>query len=247
MSIMCKLFPRNGFPVQSVLRHSAEAKHTDSMRTQLPPMPADEVLTILSPLWPDHRSALNYGSCFQLLVAVVLSAQCTDEQVNRVTPALFAIYPDAQALAGARLSDVERLVHSTGFYHAKARNIIASAQQIVHSYGGAVPEAMEALLSLPGVGRKTANLVRSVCFGLPGIIVDTHVLRIARRLGIAPTDDPAKSERMIAASLPQEQWTRFSNVLNRHAKYVCTARKPHCAECPLAMNCPSTQPFDQHR
>lgn len=197
------------------------------------------VLDILAPLWPDFSSQLSYGSCFQLLVAVVLSAQCTDEQVNKATPELFSAYPDAKALAKAPLSEVERLVHSTGFYHAKARNIIASARRIEESYGGRVPDTMEELLTLPGVGRKTANLVLSVCFDKPGIIVDTHVLRIARRLGIAPTDDAGKSERMIAQSLQPEHWTRFSNALNRHGKYVCTSRKPKCHECPLALLCPS--------
>ena len=182
---------------------------------------------------------MNYHGCFELLIAVILSAQCTDEQVNKVTPGLFAAYPDPESLAAADVADVEALVRTTGFFRAKAAHIVATAQMLVAEYGSVVPDTIERLTRLPGVGRKTANLIVSVCYGKPGIVVDTHVLRTARRLGLAPTDDPAKSERLLGASLPPERWTAFSYALNRHGKFVCTARKPACDGCPLASICPS--------
>lgn len=200
---------------------------------------ADELYRILVPLWPDRGSPLSHRDCFQLLIAVILSAQCTDEQVNKATPALFAAFPGPAELAAADLARVEALIRSTGFYRNKAKNIIAAAGAMQRLHGGRVPDTMEALTALPGVGRKTANLVISVCFGKPGIVVDTHVLRIARRLGLAPTDDPARSERMIAASLPAERWTAFSYALNRHGKFVCRSRKPLCEGCAVNALCPS--------
>ncbi len=198
---------------------------------------------ILVPLWPDKGSPLDHASCFELLIAVILSAQCTDEQVNKVTPVLFGAYRGPMALASAKLEDVEAIVKTTGFYHAKAANIIATSKKITETFNGKVPDTMDDLTSLPGVGRKTANLVISVCFGKPGIVVDTHVLRAARRLGLAPTEDPAKSERMIGAALPESDWSAFSYALNRHGKHVCKARKPLCALCPLSRLCPSAVSF----
>ncbi|HOZ71825.1 MAG TPA: endonuclease III [Spirochaetales bacterium] len=197
----------------------------------------------LVPIWPDRGSALSYRNCFELLIAVILSAQCTDEQVNKVTPALFEAYPTPGDLAEASLADVESLVRTTGFFRAKAANIVGAATIIARDLGGTVPDTIEELVKLPGVGRKTANLIVSVCFGKPGIVVDTHVLRTARRLGLAPTDDPGKSERMLGAALPESMWTAFSYALNRHGKYVCRARRPLCAECPLAGICPSAADF----
>ncbi len=204
---------------------------------------ARDVFDALVPIWPNAGSALTYRTCFELLVSVILSAQCTDEQVNKATPALFAAYPDARALAGAARADVEALVRTTGFFRAKAANIIAASRMLVDEYGGEVPDTIAELTRLPGVGRKTANLVVSVCYGKPGIVVDTHVLRTARRLGLAPTDDPAKSERMLGAALPESMWTAFSYALNRHGKHVCRARKPLCAFCPVARLCPSAEDF----
>jgi len=198
---------------------------------------------ILVPLWPDAGSALQYGSCFELLVAVILSAQCTDEQVNKVTPPLFAAYPTPLQLSGAPQAEIESLVHTTGFFRAKAANIIATSKMLLDEFSGIVPDSIEQLVRLPGVGRKTANLVISVCYGKPGIVVDTHVLRTARRLGLAPTDDPARSERMIGASLPESMWTAFSYALNRQGKHVCKARKPLCTTCPLGSVCPSAGEF----
>jgi endonuclease III len=197
----------------------------------------------LTALWPDRQPQLSYSSCFELLIAVVLSAQCTDDQVNKVTPALFTRYPDMHSMARAELAEMEALVRSTGFYHTKAANIIASSKMLLEDFNGKVPESIDELVRLPGVGRKTANLVVSACFGKPGIVVDTHVLRIARRLGIAPTEDPARSERMIAASINPERWTAFSHALNRHGKFICTARKPKCPECVLKTGCPSAESY----
>jgi endonuclease-3 len=206
---------------------------------------ARTLFDILVPIWPDKGSALGYRNCFELLTAVILSAQCTDEQVNKVTPILFVTYPDAQALATANVEDVERIIKTTGFYHAKAANIIATSKKIINTFDGKVPETIPELTSLPGVGRKTANLVISECYGKPGIVVDTHVLRTARRLGLAPTDDPAKSERMIGSAMPESDWTAFSYALNRHGKHVCKARKPLCPTCPILKLCPSAPSFQE--
>ncbi len=200
---------------------------------------AEAVYDVIVPLWPDAGTELSYASCFELLVAVILSAQCTDEQVNKATPALFAAYPDPSSMMEAPLPAVEALVRSTGFYRTKAAHIVASARLIVEHHGGRVPDTIEELVLLPGVGRKTANLVASLCYGRPGIVVDTHVKRAARRLGLCPSDDPDRVERSIAAALPEDRWTAFSFALNRHGKFVCTARKPRCPGCPLSLLCPS--------
>jgi endonuclease III len=204
---------------------------------------AQELYEVLVALWPDQGPLLRYANCFELLVAVVLSAQCTDEQVNKATPALFAAYPGPRELASAPLEHVEALVRTTGFYRNKAANIVAAAKLLAEQYEAAVPDTMEELLRLPGVGRKTANLVLSACFGKPGIVVDTHVLRTARRLGIAPSDEPGRSERMIAEVLPEAQWTAFGFAVNRLGKFYCRARKPLCAECPARRLCPSAYSF----
>lgn len=200
------------------------------------------VKAILLPLWPDATPLLSYSDCFGLLCAVMLSAQTTDEQVNGVTPALFVKYPNAQALAGAEMQDVEALIHSVGFFRTKARHLVATAQIIQTQFGGMVPRSIEALTSLPGVGRKTANLVASACFGSPGIIVDTHVMRVVFRLGLYPKKDPAAIENCLRNNLAEEYHTAFSHALNRHGKFVCTARRPACLRedslCPLDGICP---------
>lgn len=196
----------------------------------------------LVPLWPDAKPLLHYGTCFELLCSVILSAQCTDEQVNAVTPFLFKKYPSAEEMAQAKVEDVENIIHSVGFFHTKSKNLVATAQKISLAYGGSVPSTMGELLSLPGVGRKTANLVLSACFGTPGIIVDTHVMRVACRLGISRKKDPALIEALIRQNLEPDKYTAFSHALNRHGKYVCTARKPACrldgGSCPLEEFCP---------
>ena len=200
------------------------------------------VKAILLPLWPEAKPLLSYSDCFELLCAVMLSAQTTDEQVNGVTPALFARYPDARTMAGAEVLEVEAIIHSVGFFHTKARHLVATAQILLREFGGKVPSDMEALMSLPGVGRKTANLVASACFGSPGIIVDTHVMRVVFRLGLYPKKDPTAIEYCLRANLEEEYHTAFSHALNRHGKYTCTARLPAClgkdSACPLEEICP---------
>ena len=206
------------------------------------PRPSLGILAdILIPLWPDARPLLAYSSCFELLCSVILSAQTTDEQVNAATPRLFATFPDALAMSKASIEDLETFIHSIGFFHVKARYLSSTAKILVERCGSAVPETMEGLLALPGVGRKTANLVLSACTGLPGVIVDTHVLRAALRLGICPERDPYTVEMAIREGLGAERLTAFSHALNRHGKFVCRARAPACLsreDCPLFRLCP---------
>lgn len=197
---------------------------------------------ILVPLWPDARPLLAFGDCFELLCAVMMSAQTTDEQVNAVTPALFARYPDAAAMAAADPEDIEPMIRSIGFFHTKAQHLVQAARLLMKEHDGAIPTTMEELLRLPGVGRKTANLVASACFGAPGIIVDTHVARSAVRLGLYEKKDPEAIEEVIRANLAPEYHTAFSHALNRHGKFVCSARAPACVAgdrpCPLEVLCP---------
>lgn len=183
--------------------------------------------------------ALDHDGPFQLLVATILSAQCTDERVNMVTPALFAAYPTAAAMAGADRAHLEDLIRPTGFFRNKAASLLGMSQALVERFGGRVPVAIEDLVTLPGVGRKTANVVRSVAFGAPGLPVDTHVGRIARRLGLTGETDPVKAERDLCELLPPEEWGAFSLRLILHGRRVCTARRPRCEDCVLADICPS--------
>ncbi len=202
----------------------------------------EKIRDILLPIWPDAQPLLNYSNCFELLCSVILSAQCTDEQVNAVTPKLFAAYPGPKEMAIAILEHVENIIHSVGFFHTKARHLIESSRIIVETSGGKVPDDFEKLLSLPGVGRKTANLVASACFGIPGVIVDTHVLRVAVRLGVHETRDPHAIEMKIRSAIEEKYLTAFSHALNRHGKHVCRARDPQClrqeSPCPLEGLCP---------
>jgi endonuclease-3 len=183
--------------------------------------------------------ALRHRNAFELLVATILSAQSTDETVNKVTPELFRRYPDAKALAAADPAEVEVLIHSTGFFRSKTRSLIGMATALVERFDGEVPGAIEDLVTLPGVGRKTANVVRSVALGLPGLPVDTHVGRLAKRLGLTTLDDPVKVEHELNAMLPPAEWGPFSLRLIQHGRRVCTARKPRCDECVLNDFCPS--------
>jgi endonuclease-3 len=182
---------------------------------------------------------LSHDGTFQLLAATILSAQTTDARVNMVTPALFGAYPTAEALAAAVPEELEDLIRTTGFFRSKARNLIAMAGAVVERFGGAVPSETDDLVSLPGVGRKTANVVRSCGMGLPGLPVDTHVGRLARRLGLSAHTDPEDVERDLDALVPPEQWGTFSLQLILHGRAVCQARSPRCAECVLADLCPS--------
>ena len=171
--------------------------------------------------------------------ATILSAQCTDARVNLVTPALFARYPDAASLAAADPADVERLIHSTGFFRSKAKNIIGMARGLCERHGGEVPQDLDALTALPGVGRKTANVLRGTLFAQPAIIVDTHCSRIARRLGWTRAESPVQIERDLMRVLPRDKWTIASHSLVLHGRGPCASRKPRCHECPLASLCPS--------
>ncbi len=201
---------------------------------------ANEILLWLKRLYPDATCSLNHQSPVQLLVATILSAQCTDERVNKVTPALFARYPDAPSLAYGDRQEVENLIRSTGFYRNKAKNIQGTCRKIVEDFDGVVPQQMEQLLTLPGVARKTANVVLANAFGiLAGVTVDTHVKRLSQRWRLTQADDPVKIERDLMKLIPQPDWENFSIHTIFHGRAVCTARKPDCENCQLAHLCPS--------
>jgi endonuclease-3 len=192
-----------------------------------------EIMAILGPIYPDRRPFLNFENPFQLLVATVLSAQCMDATVNTVTPELFRRFPDPSALADAPLGEVEKIVHPTGTFRAKAHNIKALSRMIAERHGGEVPAKMEELAAMPGVGRKTAGTVLSVCYGQPAIIVDTHFSRVSRRLGLTRSEKPEEIERNIAAISQREDWIAISSVLNRFGRAICHAKKPECEICPI--------------
>ena len=197
------------------------------------------IVQALKDLYPDGICSLQYQKDYELLFATRLSAQCTDERVNQVTPALFARYPTLEDLAGADVSEVEAYIHSTGFFRAKARDIVAAARMLVEQYGGRVPATMEELLRLPGVGRKTANLVLGDIHKAPGVVVaDTHCIRISGRLGLTDgTKDPGKVEKQLRACLPPEESNDFCHRLVLHGRAVCRARKPDCPNCTLRPWC----------
>ena len=198
------------------------------------------VLSKLKALYPDATCSLNYESTVQLLVATILSAQCTDERVNKVTPILFSRFPDAFALAGANREELESLIRSTGFYRNKAKNIQGACQKIVTEFDGRVPQTMTELLQLPGVARKTANVVLAHGFGIhEGVTVDTHVARLSNRLGLTQSDKPIRIERDLMQLLPQPDWENYSIRIIYHGRAICKARKPNCVDCQLAYLCPS--------
>ncbi len=190
--------------------------------------------------YPEAMCELDHNNAFELLAATILSAQCTDARVNMVTPVLFAAYPTPQALAVANPADVETIVRSTGFYQAKSKNLIGMAVALVERFDGAVPTDLDDLVTLPGVGRKTGNVVRSVVFGLPGLPVDTHVGRLSRKLALTEHDDPVKVERELSGYLPSVEWGPFSLRTILHGRRVCDARKPRCGFCVLEDICPSS-------
>jgi endonuclease-3 len=192
----------------------------------------------LAKLYPDAHCALHHESPLQLLVATILSAQCTDVRVNLVTPALFAKYPDAHAFADANPRELETAIQSTGFFRNKAKNIIACCQELVAKHGGEVPGTMEELVPLAGVGRKTANVILGNAFGVPGITVDTHVLRLSQRMGMTKEETPEKIERDLMELIPPKDWTMFSHRMIFHGRQVCNARKPRCETCTLGKVCP---------
>lgn len=199
-----------------------------------------EILVRLKHLYPEAPCTLNYETPVQLLVATILSAQCTDERVNLVTPELFRRFPDAPALAGADLGELEELVRSTGFYRNKAKNIQAACRLIVSEFGGQVPQSMDELLKLPGVARKTANVVLAHAFGIhAGVTVDTHVKRLSQRLGLTKQTDPIRIEQELIKLIPQPDWENWSIRLIYHGRAVCNARNPACDRCLLADLCPA--------
>jgi endonuclease-3 len=212
---------------------------TPSRTPKSPPAPVSEALARLAKEYPEAGCSLEHASPLELLVSTILSAQCTDERVNKVTPALFARFPDAAALAGAPRGAIEKLIRSTGFFNAKGRSIRGAARAIVATHGGEVPRTMAALNALPGVGRKTANVVLGNAFGTPdGVAVDTHVGRLARRLGWSRHTDPEKVERDLNALIPRGRWVWISHALILHGRRVCASRKPRCGDCSLAGLCP---------
>ena len=195
-----------------------------------------EIETRLLKTYGEQRCFLNYSTPFQLLVATILSAQCTDKTVNLVTPKLFQRWPDVASMAGCDIQELEKIIHPCGFFHAKAKHIRASAEVIQEKYHGVVPSSMKDLTSLPGVGRKTANVVLSHAFESPGLPVDTHVKRIVKRLGITKETDPVKIESCLCRLLPPKEWSCFSLLLITHGRACCTARNPSCSSCPIE-NC----------
>lgn len=203
-----------------------------------------EIIRLLRAHHPDAHCELNYRTPFQLLIATILSAQTTDVRVNMVTPALFARFPDAQSLAVAQPGEIEEIIRSIGFFRQKARFLRESAQLLVEKHGGAVPNDMAALTALPGVARKTANVVLGEVFHIAeGVVVDTHVKRLANRLGLTASDDPKQIERDLMRIIPQDEWIMISHLLIFHGRRVCPARKPDCAECKLNQLCPAAFTF----
>jgi endonuclease-3 len=228
-------------PSGGVRGGSARSKRA-SQRPSVPPSPpAPEILSQLKALYPDAKCALVYRNAFELLCATILSAQCTDARVNMVTPVLFARYPTPLELAQANPAEVEEIIKSTGFFRNKTKSLIGMAQALVADYGGEVPRTMEELRQLPGVGRKTANVVLGNAFDLnEGVTVDTHVGRLSRLLGLSAEEDPVKVEQELMRLFPQEEWALLSHLLIFHGRQVCIARRPKCSDCVLSRVCPSS-------
>ena len=210
-------------------------------------MREQEIFRRLEARYPNAKPALNYENAFQLLVATILSAQCTDVRVNQVTASLFVHYPDARALAAADLEVLSREIHSCGCYRVKAKNLIGTAKMLCRDYAGEVPPLMEALTRLPGVGRKTANVVLSNAFDIPGLAVDTHVFRVSHRLGLSDAKDPEGTESQLCALIPREKWGKAHHWLIYHGRQVCSARAPKCGDCLLADLCPFYKEQQNHR
>lgn len=200
---------------------------------------ATNIVSILENIYPSAEIALHYQTPFQLLVATILAAQCTDARVNMVTPALFQKFPTPQAFLDAPIEELEQAIFSTGFYRNKARSIRNACGILVEEFGGEVPGTMEELLRLPGVGRKTANVVLGHCFNTPGVVVDTHVKRISNLLGLVASEDPENIEEQLMKVIAKEKWVRFSHLLAEHGRAVCIARRPKCEICPVGGLCPS--------
>lgn len=198
----------------------------------------NEILSRLEGHYKGAKPALNFKNAFELLVATILSAQCTDVRVNKVTETLFPKYPDAKTLAAADFSELAEIVHPCGCYQVKTKNLIATANRIMDEFSGEVPSTMDELTTLPGVGRKTANVVLSNAFGIPGLAVDTHVFRVSNRLKLAVSKTPEETEKQLCALIPEEKWGEAHHWLIYHGRQLCTARSPKCGECFLADICP---------
>jgi endonuclease-3 len=212
-------------------RHAAAAPMTAAR--------AARILDILEATYPNAECALHHKNAFELVSATILSAQCTDQRVNMVTPALFARYPTAEALAEAQPAELEAIIQSTGFFRSKAKSLIGCARALVADHGGKVPKTMAEMVKLPGVGRKTANVVLGHAYDVAeGIAVDTHVLRVSNRLGMAHGDDPIEVEKQLMAIVPKERWTRTTDLIIFHGRNICDARRPACGRCPLFALCP---------
>lgn len=244
---------------RTIKRTTASSRPPRLVKMTAPPMAEElladkkkrtkKILTGLHKFYPDATCALEHVDAFQLLIATILSAQSTDVTVNKVTPVLFAEYPTPLALAKARPADVEKIIHQTGFFRQKTRSVIGASQAIVERFGGRVPDDLESLITLPGVARKTANVVLGTAFGKnEGVVVDTHIGRLATRLGLTWTSknpkDAVRIEQDLMQIVPRDEWTFFGHSLIWHGRKVCIARKPRCAECLLANQCPSAGTFD---
>jgi len=202
---------------------------------------AARIYELLEGEYPEARTALEHANPFELAVATILSAQCTDERVNMVTPVLFRRFPDAPALAGASLDELETIIHSTGFFRNKAKSLVGMARAVVGEHGGELPRSLVELTKLPGIGRKTANVILGNAFGVDeGVVVDTHVKRLSGRLGFSKEVTPEKIETDLMVVFPRERWTPLSHLLIFHGRQVCVARKPRCRECVVAALCPSS-------
>lgn len=198
-----------------------------------------KIVALLKKEYPEARTALHHENPLQLLVATILSAQCTDERVNKVTPALFARYKNAKDFAEAKPAELEKMIRSTGFFKNKTKSIIGCCKGLVENHGGKVPASLDDLVKLPGIGRKTANVVLGSSFGVPGIVVDTHVKRLTGLLGLTKNTDPVKIEFDLMEVIPKKDWTIFSHLLIYHGRKICIARRPRCCECVLKTVCPS--------
>ena len=224
------------------MRNKKKGRRNLTSRTKAPAKRAPLIFSRLHAEYPDAHCALDFTTPFQLLIATILSAQCTDKRVNMVTPALFSRYPTPAALASAKPEDLEEMIKSTGFFRNKTKSLLGMAGAIADNHAGAVPAEMEELVRLPGVGRKTANVILGNAFGRnEGIVVDTHVTRVSQRLALTGQNDPVKIEQELMTLFPREQWTLLAHLLIEHGRRVCDARNPKCEQCVLSDLCPSSK------
>lgn len=232
--------PAQRVPAKAAVKKSAAKRpaRVAGPGLELDPKRIEDLLRRLQAAYPKAECALHHRNAWELLVATILSAQCTDARVNMVTPQLFSKFPTPQAFAQASLPAIEEEIRSTGFYHNKAKSISGAAKRVVADFGGKVPETMDELLTLPGVARKTANVVLGVAFGkTEGVVVDTHVLRLSHRLGLTRAEDPKKVEEDLMRIIPRDHWIAFSHEMIHHGRQICIARKPRCIDCPLETLC----------